>query len=69
MFEKRFLTVEEVATRLHVGRRTVRRWLRQGRLQGIMPGGLKTGYRIPESELERFIAQAPARPHRYRRST
>jgi hypothetical protein len=35
----------------------VRRWLRQGKLRGFRPGGTRLGYRVAESELQRFLAQ------------
>ena len=53
---ERLLTVREVAERLRSSPETVRRWLRQGKLHGFQPGGTKLGYRVPESELQRFIA-------------
>ncbi|MGI8553464.1 MAG: helix-turn-helix domain-containing protein [Dehalococcoidia bacterium] len=52
------LTVAQVAERLHAHPETVRRWLSQGRLHGVMPGGKRLGWRIAESELRRFLAQA-----------
>ena len=58
MNEQRLLTVREVAERLRSSPETVRRWLRQGKLRGFRPGGTKLGYRVPESELQRFLAQA-----------
>jgi excisionase family DNA binding protein len=57
MTEERLLTVREVADRLRASAETVRRWLRHGRLRGFQPGGTKLGYRVPESELQRFIAE------------
>jgi excisionase family DNA binding protein len=60
MTEDRLLTVDEVAERTRVQPRTVRRWLREGRLHGILLGGRKTGYRVKESDLEKFIAEAPS---------
>jgi excisionase family DNA binding protein len=48
------LTVRETADRLRVNPETVRRWLRAGRLKGILMGGDRGGYRIPASELERL---------------
>jgi len=57
MSEERLLTVREVAQRIRSSPETVRRWLRQGRLRGFRPGGTKLGYRVPESELERFLSQ------------
>ena len=56
MDDDRLLTVQEVAERLRVNPETVRRWLRQGRLRGVMPGGDRAGYRVAESELRRFLA-------------
>jgi excisionase family DNA binding protein len=53
---ERLLTVREVAERLRSSPETVRRWLRQGKLRGFRPGGTKLGYRVSESELQRFIA-------------
>jgi excisionase family DNA binding protein len=58
MNEQRLLTVREVADRLRSSPETVRRWLRQGKLRGFRPGGTKLGYRVPESELQRFLRVA-----------
>ena len=58
MTEQRLLTVREVAERIRSSPETVRRWLRQGKLRGFRPGGTKLGYRVPEAELERFLAEA-----------
>jgi len=52
----RLLTVAEVAERVRVSEWTVREWLRRGRLRGTRPGGTRLGWRIPEQELERFLA-------------
>lgn len=52
---ERLLTVREVADRLRSSPETVRRWLRQGKIRGFRPGGTKLGYRVPESELQRFL--------------
>lgn len=49
-----FLTVEEVASRLRVSTFTVRRWLRDGALQGVRIGGR---WRVSEESLARFIAE------------
>jgi excisionase family DNA binding protein len=58
MNEQRLLTVREVAERIRSSPETVRRWLRQGKLRGFRPGGTKLGYRVPESELQRFIRRS-----------
>jgi excisionase family DNA binding protein len=54
----RLLTVREVAERMKVNEVTVQRWLRAGRLKGMRPGGTRMGWRIPESELRRFLEQS-----------
>jgi excisionase family DNA binding protein len=50
---ERLLTVPEVAERLRVHPDTLRRWLRSGRIKGVMMGGRSGGYRIKESEVAR----------------
>jgi excisionase family DNA binding protein len=57
MPQQRLLTVREVAEQIRSSPETVRRWLRQGKLHGFRPGGTKLGYRVPESELQRFLAE------------
>jgi excisionase family DNA binding protein len=52
---ERLLTVKEVAERVGVTIATVRRWIKDGRLRGNMPGGQKAGYRIPASDVERVL--------------
>ena len=56
MSDERYWRVPEVAERLRVDPETVRRWLRAGKLQGVLLSQ-QGGYRIAESELERFIAE------------
>jgi excisionase family DNA binding protein len=53
------LTVAQVAERVHAHPETVRRWLGQGRLHGVMPGGKKLGWRVRASDLERFLMESP----------
>lgn len=55
MEQERLLTVQEVAQQLRASPDTVRRWLRQGRLHGVRPGGDRLGYRIRQSDLDRFL--------------
>ena len=50
-----YLTVAEVADRLKVYPGTVKRGLREGRLVGVSRGD-RAGWRIAESDLERFLA-------------
>lgn len=56
------MNVNEAAAALRIGRETVRVWLREGRLSGYMPGGTKTGWRIPVSEVERLAERNPHLP-------
>lgn len=60
MVEERLLTVAEVADQLQVDEQTVRRWIRQGRLEAHNFGG-KAGYRIQRSDLQKFLAQTKER--------
>lgn len=55
----RLLTVPEVAEWLRVHPESVRRWIRQGRLRGVLLGGTRAGYRIAQSEVQRFITAGP----------
>jgi len=61
MEDERLMKVKQVAERFGVRLETVRRWLKEGRLRGTMPGGTKVGYRIPESEVERLLREGGAR--------
>jgi excisionase family DNA binding protein len=49
----RFFTISEVAERLHVSARTVRRWIEAGDLVAHRIGGI---VRIAESDLRAFLA-------------
>ncbi len=49
------LTVKQVSARLGVRQETVRRWINEGKIKGVMIGGTKTGYRILASEVERLV--------------
>jgi excisionase family DNA binding protein len=51
-----FLTVHEVAERLKITSESVRRWLRVGKLHGVLLGGDKMGYRIAETEVTRLMS-------------
>lgn len=59
------LTAQEVAALLRVDEATVRRWLRDGELVGLRVG---RAWRIPESELQVFLAgrsQEEEQPRRW----
>jgi excisionase family DNA binding protein len=62
MTEQPLLTVPEVAARLRVPEAAVRGWLREGKLRGYLPGGRRTGWRISEADLQRFLDQSANRP-------
>ena len=64
-----FLTVPEVAARLRVSTETVRRWLRAGKLKGVQIGGTRVGYRVRDSDVEKMIAEAEAKPASSQRET
>ena len=55
MTEDKLLTVEQIAERVQVTERVVRRWLRAGALVGRKPAG-RTGYRVRQSDLDAFLA-------------
>jgi excisionase family DNA binding protein len=46
---------------LRVSRKTVYNYLQNGRLEGFRPGGDRTGWRIPEGGLDRFIKESTER--------
>jgi excisionase family DNA binding protein len=53
---RRLLTVPEVAEEMRVTEETVRRWLRSGHIKGTRIGAARAGWRIPEDEIERLMA-------------
>ena len=61
MAKEQMLTVEEVAEQLGVNLDTVRRWIRNKELAAIDLGG-RAGYRITESDLQRFINERRSTP-------
>jgi excisionase family DNA binding protein len=56
MEKEPLLTVEQVAGRLCVDDETVRRWLREGQLQGYRLGS--RWWRVSEADLSRFLEAA-----------
>ncbi len=52
-----YLTVGEVAEMLRVSRRTIYRWMKNGKLNAFHPMGERSATRIPFSELNRFIEE------------
>jgi excisionase family DNA binding protein len=55
MVEEKLYTVDEAAEYLKVSPFTLRDWLRADRIHGFRMGGTRLGWRIPESELKRFV--------------
>ncbi len=56
MTEERWYTVEEIVDLLKVHEQTVRRWLRDGQLRGVLLGR-KAGYRVRATDLDAFLAE------------
>ncbi len=50
----KFLTAQQVADRLQVTPATVKRWLREGQLPGVMLGD-RAGWRVAEDDLDAFL--------------
>lgn len=61
--QEKWLTVDEAAERLSVHEQTVRRWLRAGQLIGTSINR-RAGWRIRESEIQRFLTEGPAQEER-----
>ena len=55
MTDERWYTVEEIVDILKVHEQTVRRWLREGELRGVLLGR-KAGYRVRARDFEAFLA-------------
>ena len=53
-----FLPVAHVALMLHVSSRTVRRWIRQGRLGAVRTSKVRGRFRVPRARLESFLEGA-----------
>ena len=56
MGNETWLTVEDIGDRLKVHRQTVRRWLRDGKLHGVLIGD-RAGYRVQPADLAEFLRQ------------
>jgi len=61
MVDERLYTVPEVAEQLRISTYSVLNWLRAGQLKGFRAGGTKAGWRIRESDLQRYIAEREGR--------
>jgi excisionase family DNA binding protein len=60
MSDETYLTVDQAANRLQVSTETVRRMLRDGRLDGVRMGGTKLGWRVAASKVERLLERGAA---------
>jgi excisionase family DNA binding protein len=58
--EERLYNLEDVAERLQVSERTVRRWIKLGELPAYKPG---REYRIRPGDLEEFLQARKVRPN------
>jgi excisionase family DNA binding protein len=63
--EERQLSLSEVAGLMGVSERTVRRWIKSGKLRAYKPG---RDYRIPESAFQEFVAESEISPKERGRS-
>jgi excisionase family DNA binding protein len=63
--EDRNLSLSEVAGSMGVSERTVRRWIKSGKLRAYKPG---RDYRIPESAVRKFVEESEISPKVRRRS-
>jgi len=59
MPDDQYQTVKELAKRLKIAEATVRHWIRSGELRAIDIG---KGWRIADSDLERFLARHETAP-------
>src|SRR5215218_1214300 len=57
--EDRHFSLSEVAIGLRVSERTVRRWIKDGKLKAYKPG---RDYRIPESAVRALVEESEAAP-------
>jgi excisionase family DNA binding protein len=64
--EDRHLSLSEVAGLMGVSERTVRRWIKSGKLTAYKPG---RDYRIPESSVREFVEDSEISPKGLRRSS
>jgi len=61
----RMLKVNQVAERVNAHPETVRRWLREGTLRGVLIGGTTRGnWRVDEDEVERYLHGREAKEER-----
>ena len=55
MVDERMLSVRYITQRLGVHENTVLRWLQRGDLRGYRFGGRRSGWKVKESDLLRFV--------------
>ncbi len=59
---REYLTLKEAARILSVSPYTLRRWIRQGRLEAFRLPTARSGWRVPRQEIERLLARKEATP-------
>lgn len=65
---ERYLRVPDAAEIAGVRENTIRRWLREGTLAGVKPGGDKSGYRITPEALAALMHSGGRAQTHYRRA-
>lgn len=54
---ERYYTVSEISERTGVPRRTLYDAINAGRLEALVPNGCRRGWRVSESEWERYVRE------------
>ncbi|MAZ83120.1 MAG: MerR family DNA-binding transcriptional regulator [Hoeflea sp.] len=52
----RLLVTKEVAKRAGCDPKTVRRWVKEGKLCGVKPGGATSALRFDKRDVDRFLS-------------
>lgn len=55
MHDERLLGIADVSDRLKVNEKTVRKWIKEGKIEAANLGH-RIGFRVREADLERFLA-------------
>jgi excisionase family DNA binding protein len=61
MDEEHWLTVQEIANLLKVHPQSIRRWLKQGELRGVLISD-RSGYRVRRADLDAFLERRGLAP-------
>jgi excisionase family DNA binding protein len=60
--QEEYYTLDQVAEKLQVSRRTVNRWIEEGKLVAIKFAPVQGRVRVSESDLKEFIQRHRTRP-------